>query len=74
MAWPSKCMCCLLPECATYPTHLGLTDHMHMLIYDDEDDCLYSYEGVSRFLDWPPGARTAMIQLSATRCSCIAIL
>jgi hypothetical protein len=27
-----------------------------------------------RFPDWPPGARLQMVQLFATRCSCIAIL
>jgi hypothetical protein len=29
---------------------------------------------IHKFTDWPPGARTAMVQLSATRCSCIAIV
>jgi hypothetical protein len=29
---------------------------------------------IQKFPDWPPGARTAMVQLSATRCSCIAIM
>jgi hypothetical protein len=29
---------------------------------------------VQKFPDWPPGARTANGKLSATRCSCIAIL
>jgi hypothetical protein len=29
---------------------------------------------IQKFPDWLPGVRTAMIQLSATRCSCIAIL
>jgi hypothetical protein len=29
---------------------------------------------IHKFSDWPPGARTSMAQLSATRCSCIAIL
>jgi hypothetical protein len=33
------------------------------------------YESVYKnFPDWPPGARMQMVQLSATRCSCIAIL
>jgi len=27
-----------------------------------------------KFPDWPPGSRTANGELSATRCSCIAIL
>jgi hypothetical protein len=29
---------------------------------------------IQKFPDWPPGARTAMVQLSAIRCCCIAIL
>jgi hypothetical protein len=29
---------------------------------------------IQKFPDWPPGARMQMVQLPATRCSCIAIL
>jgi hypothetical protein len=52
--------------------------------YKDLHFQLYGYKTViwiacirectQKFPDWPPGARTAMVQLSATRCSCIAIL
>jgi hypothetical protein len=35
----------------------------------------YNVRGcVQNFADWPPGARLQMVQLSVTRCSCIAIL
>jgi len=29
---------------------------------------------IQKFPDWPPGGELQMVQLSATRCSCIAIL
>jgi hypothetical protein len=29
---------------------------------------------IQKFPGWPPGARLQMVQFSATRCSCIAIL
>jgi hypothetical protein len=29
---------------------------------------------IQKFPDWPPGARTAMAEISASRCSCVAIL
>jgi hypothetical protein len=55
----------------TYPLTVNLA-HFHTLW---PEKSVYIRGCIQKFPDWPPGAtELQMVQLSATRCSCIAIL
>jgi hypothetical protein len=51
-----------------------VSKHTHEGMQNYNFTCHSLRECIQKFPDWPPAARTAMAQLSATRCSCIAIL